>query len=888
MSLVSLSSVSDNIPFVSSSREPFNFTNHFPQPLIIEPDSEVCLTNITFSIPSGSSGYFIKGGDNPASTGGNNKLIFSFADAGYCGALDVAVLKTGEYTGDELAVEIARAMNEVNRFRYYTFSCVFVASNPAANPPTEDTFTISYTETGGSLETASGGTWGIDSLEVGDDTIITTAPHNHFGNGSVPYNPEKIACPDVPEDPDGNTTAFADSKGMVLYTQGTGLGEIGGCGFTDCTFHAFGDGSSATAAPRIEEKTFGIASPLQVGKSSEYFGSSLGTDETGFNKDAMEFKVETYVDAADANILQISYALPIAYDEPPTDTQVDNVILRTINLSGILTACTDVLLVRVVAVYRTRAYLVQLYKNDGADGEFSQVAFSTGGVNSSERFSDGTIDNNPKVYLETMNDTSNGVAPHPILFGGVVYSTLGVPTNVSVITPYGTGAGDARAAPSVLNNAYTQSIVCPIPVVSFKRNTEAGQPQNVITDFNLGSDAGDSPSTYQQNIQGLTTADNTYTIQFNNDTNNGYDGTISIAVAPLLTDDSEVPTTETNGLAYKKTTREITKWTLYQDNNTPQDVAASLGTITITPNSNSITITSTSFANGNPFLSTLVGDAPRLITEPIFAFVGLTENPVDNIMSKNDNQETFSRYDYYMPANSPDGDYEDDPADRVGGAQQASSGTARSNGGGGSFLDEVLCLRLGKITQEDLDEVGDGAFRRLGVEEVFKGSVGETIGFNKNTYQVDIPTRTITSDIKPYTDLILEKTLSVSLPELSNVKSLEGESSQRYKTIKVIPFDSFTRSDEIKSLVSYEAPYEDWIKINNGRETQVNQLTLQLRKPDGKLSDYVKGECRATIKFRESPEKRQERMFDRLAEKMTQKQNPGAEILVKANTFVGS
>ena len=885
MSLVSLSSVSDNIPFVSSSRQPFNFTNHFPQPMVIEPESEVCLTNITFSIPSGSSGYFIKGSDerNPASTGGNNKLIFNFADAGYCGAYDVAVLNTGEYTGAELAVEIARAMNEVNRFRYYTFSCAFVASNPMANPPTDDTFTISYNETGGSLETASGGTWGLDALNV-DDTIITTATHNHFANGSVPYTPKKVAAEDVPEHL-GITTAFADSKGMVLYTQGTGLGEIGGCGFTDCTFHAFGDGASATAAPQIEEKTFGIASPLQVGSSSEYFGNEL--DEDGFNKDAMEFKVETYVDANADNILEISYALPIAYDEPPTHNQVDTIVLRKINLAGILTACTDVLLVRVVAVYRTRAYLVQLYKNNGAGGEFSQVAFSTGG-NNDQIFSDGSADTKAKVYQETMNDTSNGVAPHPIIFGGVVYSTLGVPTTITGITPFGTGAADARETPSVLNNAYTQSIVCPIPTLTFKRNTEAGVAQNVITDFNLGSDAGDSPSTYEQNVQGLTTANNTYTIQFNNDTNNGYDGTISIAVPPLLTDDSEVPSTETNGLAYKKTTREITKWTLYQDNNTPQNVAASLGFITITPNSNSITITSTSFANGNPFLSTLVGDAPLLITEPIFAFVGLTENPVVNIMSKFNNQETFSRYDYYMPANSPDGDYNDDPDDRVGGAQQTSSGTARSNGGGGSFLDEVLCLRLGKITQEDIDEVGGGAFRRLGLQEAYKASVGETIGFNKNTYQVDIPTRTITSDIKPYTDLILEKTLSVSLPELSNVKSLEGESSQRYKTIKVIPFDSFTRSDEIKSLVSYEAPYEDWIKINNGRETQINQLTLQLRKPDGKLSDYVKGECRATIKFRESPEKKQERMFDRLAEKMTQKQNPAAEILVKADTFVGS
>lgn len=877
MSLVSLSSVSDNIPFVSSSRQPFNFTNHFPQALVIEPDSEVCLTNITFSIPSGSDGYFIKGGENPASTGGNNKLVFSFGDVGYCGALDVAVLKTGKYTGVELAVEIARAMNEVNRFRYYTFSCVFTPAGVVPNPPINDTFTISYTETGGSLETCSGGTWGKDDQERQGDTIITTATHTHFG-----YNPTKVASPANPTGHFGIATAFADSKGTVLYTQATGGG------YTECTFHAFGDGSSATATPRIEEKVFGIASPLQVGISSKTFGSNLDEDIQEFHQDSMEFKVKTYVDANADNILEISYGLPIDYYTPPDDVgeNMQTIILRKINLAGILTACTDVLSVRIHNVYRTRAYLVQLFKSTNGGDTFTQTTAGVGG-NNDQLFGNGSADTKPKVYFETLNDTSNGVLPHPPLFT-CIYSTLGVPTNVTGVTPYGTGAADARETPSVLNNAYTQSIVCPIPTLTFSRNTEAGVAQNVITDFNLGSDVGDSPSQYQQNIQGATNANNTYTIQFNNDTNNGYDGTISIAVAPIGTDNSEVPTTETNGLAYKKTTRETTKWTLYQDNNTPQNVAASLGTITITPNRNSITIVSTSFANGNPFLSTLVGDAPRIITEPIFAFVGLTENPVVSVMTKFNNDMNFSRYGYYMIGNDPEQEVADDPEDRVGGAQQASSGTARTNGGGGSFLDEVLCLRMGKISQEDIDEVGEGAFRRLGIGEAFEGSIGETIGFEKTSYQVDIPTRTIDSDVRPYTDFILEKTLSVSLPELSNVKSLEGESSQRYKTIKVIPFDSFTRSDEIKSLVSYEAPFEDWIKINNGRETQINQLTLQLRKPDGKLSDYVKGECRATIKFRESQEKRQERMFDRLAEKITQKQNPAAEILVKANTFVGS
>ncbi len=63
---------------------------------------------------------------------------------------------------------------------------------------------------------------------------------------------------------------------------------------------------------------------------------------------------------------------------------------------------------------------------------------------------------------------------------------------------------------------------------------------------------------------------------------------------------------------------------------------------------------------------------------------------------------------------------------------------------------------------------------------------------------------------------------------------------------------------------------------------------MQLRNADGKLAKFVDGTTRATVKFREDPEKKQERMFDRLAKQITQSQNPGQEILVNRGSFVGS
>jgi hypothetical protein len=120
---------------------------------------------------------------------------------------------------------------------------------------------------------------------------------------------------------------------------------------------------------------------------------------------------------------------------------------------------------------------------------------------------------------------------------------------------------------------------------------------------------------------------------------------------------------------------------------------------------------------------------------------------------------------------------------------------------------------------------------------------------------------------------------------MSGVKSLEGESSQRYKTIKVIPKDSFSE-DVSSSLLTYQANYEDWIDINNAGEQQINELSLQIRKPDGTLATWVDNTTRATIKFREDPEQKRSRELQSVLERISPLKNPQAELLV--TNFVGS
>ncbi len=886
MSLVSLSSNSAKVQYLT--QRPFDFSNHFPQPIILEPDSEVCLTNLTFGSP-GDDNYEIRGSQNPSINDGNNKFMISFGDKGYYGQ-DIILLRDGSYTGAQLATEIARALNEQCKFEYYQFSCVFAQGNPVANPPENDTFTISYTERPNYrfADLQGKGTWTKNRIDniVSDNTTITDGGTL----GGLTHACSKIQIIDAAQ-PSANPNlraavaqAYGAQKGIPFYTQ-----DIGGA-FVEGTVHFFGQGTSLTGDPEVEEKIIGIASPAQLGRCAydNNIEDDADIDYDAYGNPMMQFYCRTFRSGSGVNMLDIVYGTPNAYDAQQIGNNIRPRILRRVNLTGIITAKTDVLIVRISTFYRARAYIVQLLSSTTGDS-FSLVAPATGG-NNDQQFLDGSTDDKQKVYTETMFGLATGAADHPPAFTGCVYSTIGVPTNPAV-----TGIGSARETASIYNNGHVPQIALSVPFIELDRNNDDLDPQNVITDLNLGNDTGDSPSTYQMDLnagQG-TTATNRYTIQFNNDNTNGYDGTISIAVAPTTTDDSAVPTAQINGTAYKKTSRQVNKWLLYANNTAPQAGAASIGQIIVSANLNSVNITSTGFTAGHPFIATLIGDAPSIITEPSFSLVSVVENTRDSLLFSDGKNMRNGRYQFYMNGNTPDErggtipglPYGDDPEDRIGAAQEAASGAVAA----GSTLNEVFSGRLGRITQEEVDLVGENApMRRLRYEEQLEASLGRTIGYSELSFQNGLADRDIVGTLEPLRDASQkERTVHVSIPELSNVKSLEGESNQRYKTIKVIPKDSFSE-DQSASLLTYEANYEDYIKINNGRQAQINELSVQLRQPDGTLADWVKGDCRATIKFRESPEKAQMRMFDRLAERLTQQQNPGQEILVKPNDFVGS
>ena len=869
MSLVSLSS---NSTIRTMTQQPFNFHNHFPQPLIIKPHSQVCLTNLTFG-NFGDSLYTIDGSQDPSINDGNNKIVWAFGDVGFYDE-DVATLREGSYLGSALATEIARAMNEGNKFKYYTFSCTFTAGNFNANPPTNDRFTISYNETAGLNPTVvSAGTWTADRQQPGNALLTNVAQFSNFGHAGT-----KIASPEIYTPPANvgdllsSTTAFGSQRGMPLYTQGEGGGVF------MATVHAWGQGDDLTGAVELHRASFGICSPNIVGSS----GFTRGVDlDDGFNRilsnnhgSRMNFEVETFMDDGDITTgprMRISITRPYEYGVLMSERDGSRTReVRNINLAGIVTANSDILLIKITPFYRARAFVVQLMKSTDGGDTFTAVADATGGNN--DNVDDG--DQRQIVYTDTMLGLATGLANHPPSFAGCVYTTLGVP-----LDPAQTGLADARLNNTGYQHAFTPSMVYPIPTVDFFNNTVNG-PQRVVTNLDL------TGLKFTLDQDGATrTATSVYTIEFQAGAG-GYDDKIVIETGPTGADNSNVPTTTVENRGVFKTAKQFNKWSIYDNDTNPGGPANGTirGDIVYDPATTKITITSqTLLGAGITWVGSKDVANPGIVREPIFTTTAFVENANNSLLFTDDSNWTNNRYVYQMNGNGPDNDVTDDPTGRFTSAFTGASGEV----GVGSILNERWNGRLERITQDEIDTVGlNTAFRRLRLNNLVEATIGGTIGFDEITWENAFADRDIVGTGQPDQNAHAdERTVHISIPELSNIKSLEGESSQRYKTIKVLPKDVFSE-DVASSLMTYQANYEDYIDINNENELQLNELSLQIRRPDGTLATWIDNTARATIKFRQDPERHRAEELQKLMERISPLKDPQAELMV--TNFVGS
>ena len=110
--------------------------------------------------------------------------------------------------------------------------------------------------------------------------------------------------------------------------------------------------------------------------------------------------------------------------------------------------------------------------------------------------------------------------------------------------------------------------------------------------------------------------------------------------------------------------------------------------------------------------------------------------------------------------------------------------------------------------------------------------------------------------------------------------SAEGENENIGKTIKVIPKSDF-KQDERTLAMTYQAPYEDWIDINNADDLHLNELTVQVRRPDMTLASTLRPITRATIKFRQDPSHKHDAQMREMMDRLSLNQNTYNELMVK-------
>ena len=123
MSLLSTSS--------TTQQEAFLYENHYPQPIIVAPNSQICLQKF---IHYRGALYEVTSQNNTIGfrlgTGGVNQDVARFVN-----------IPVGTYDGADLADAITLALNSVNQQQNYSWTCTFTA---AASSNDDDIFQIQY------------------------------------------------------------------------------------------------------------------------------------------------------------------------------------------------------------------------------------------------------------------------------------------------------------------------------------------------------------------------------------------------------------------------------------------------------------------------------------------------------------------------------------------------------------------------------------------------------------------------------------------------------------------------------------------------------------------------------------------------------------------------
>ena len=815
MSLISLSSADNNH---NASQQPFNFKNNFNQPIVIKPNSQVCLVNF----------YHFRDDELYNITTDNNRIGFNFGDPTTNGRW-YAFLRPSTYTGNSLATELARALNEANiAFQNYNFTAGFVIGNRNASPPVNDVFTITFASV--TLPDTIGGSW-TNFESVGNNTItvdntadeytsIQTVIDNnedrhisHFQNGIL------------------NHEGFVEARGFSKFG---GLNSAGA-----------GDGIKADDTEYLKDfkgQSLDLYPLSRIDPNSD-------DERVKFNPDRPLVRVS--FDSGEIVIKVLDSRTNILKNK------------RTISNVG-LTAIETVLFTNANRMKEVM-YGCKIIK----DGTFEfavQLSVSIdGGIN-------WTIPVEGNDTGATYGVNTNDACPFFLAsrtISGIAYDGLIYRSGTDKMPLAGGGTTNQLSATNRLTKVRGKFV----PFIQGRRSLFPIKLGEVFTTFELETvvtrvNYGGGGSNYEIEITEHT-EDNGFSY---NMTAGDQQGT------PIANE--SIPANWNNTALKENLTKNAMG--LVYDIHADKDDAGSavIGEFHFdrrSINNNQFgnfslrSLDGATFENSPDVFGIAVpGAVPATGNRNMIVEVQGVFNPENRVIKHQHNE--LAKLEHSKD-NAPLEDEDTVEVVRLGADL--------------SLTSVILLDRINQLTIDNLTpQVANASPYRLNAN-TRSGNIGALLGFQEVVEDlVAGTTGTYTSDTVTKV-IVKDTTLHISIPELSGVKSFEGESSQKYKTIKVIPKSDFNVNNQNGSL-SFTANYQDYIDINNAQELQLSELTIQVRQPDGTLATNLKPDTRCTIKIQPKQDdnmKKMEKLLDIMERSMSQNQKYIADTSNPALTY---
>ncbi len=815
MSLISLSSADGNH---RASQQPFNFKNNFNQPIVIKPNSQVCLVNF----------YHFRDDELYNITTDNNRIGFNFGDPTTNGRW-YAYLRPSIYTGSGLSTELARALNEANiAFQNYTFTSTFTIGNRNASPPLNDIFTITFASV--TLPDTIGGSW-TNFESVGNNTITVDNTADEYTSIQTVIDNNEDRHISFFENGILNHEGFVEARGFSKYG---GLNSAGA-----------GDGIKADDTRYL--KSF-------KGQSLDLY--PLSRINVNSNDERVKF-------SPDRPLIRVSFEsakIVIKVLDSRRNTLQSK---RTISNPGLMNIET------VLFTNEDRKKEVMYGCKIIKDGAFEfavQLSVSLdGGLNwviPTEADDAGTVYGvNPNdrcpFFLNTR--TINGID-----YDGIIYRSG---TNRM---PLAAGGNNNSLSAT---NRLTKVRGKFVPFIQGTRSLFPIKLGEVFTTFELETvvtrvNYGGGGSNYEIEITEHT-EDNGFSY---NMTAGDQQGT------PIANE--SIPANWNNTALKENLTKNAMGlvYDIHADKTDP--VSAVIGEFHFDRRS----INNNQF--GNFSLRSLDGatfeNSPDVfgIAVPVAVPATGNRNMIVEVQGVYNSENRVVKHQHNQLAKS---EHSKDNAP----LEDGDTIEVTRLGADLSLTSVILLDRINQLTIDNLTpQVASASPYRL-TANTMSGNIGALLGFNEVVEDlVAGTTGTYTSDTATKV-IVKDTTLHISIPELSGVKSFEGESSQKYKTIKVIPKSDFSVDNQNGSL-SFTANYQDYIDINNAQELQLSELTIQVRQPDGILATNLKPDTRCTIKIQPKQDdnmKKMEKLLDLMERSMSQNQKYIADTSNPALTY---